>query len=305
MVRKDHLAQCLGFNLIELIEAFGVPVAGIVPITSFPWAARHSAAFRIDFTNGVILKGRRLPSPDRARRMHEMVLALADKPLVSVVARGGDAVLEEWIPGTTLSDCVASADVLERCGELLGSIHGCAVPRFLVDSYGPGPSVVLERIDRLKSEIDELARTGLIAPEFASRLAGTAQSSAPSEAAVGFVHGDFSPENTVRDPGDRLYCVDNAKVALDAYDWDLARTRYLWPMDESQEEAFFRGYHRFRESSKFWAHSKFWMINVLVRSCLFRHGAGSARVSEPLARLKDLDREFTPQTRDRCLSKAV
>jgi thiamine kinase-like enzyme len=303
-IRKYHLGQCLGCDLIELIEASGVPLAGIVPITSFP-AAGHSAAFRIDFTNGVILKGRRLPSPDRARRMHEMVRALADKRLVSVVARQGDAVLEEWMPGTTLKDGEASADLLERSGELLGSIHGAAVPGFLVDSFGPGAAGVRERIEKLKSEIDELARTRLITPELASQLAETAQSTAPSDASVGFVHGDFSPENIVRDPSDRLYCVDNAKVSLDAYDWDLARTLYLWPMDEIQTEAFFTGYHRHRDPRSFWAHSKFWMINVLVHSCLFRHGAGSARVREPLARLNQLDREFTRRMHERSMSEAV
>ena len=305
MLREDRLAQCLGRDLFELIEAFGAPLAGIVPITSFPSAAEHSAAFRIDFVNGLIIKGRRLPTPDRARRMHELVRVLANERLVSVLARKGDAVLEEWMPGMTLSDGIQNPHVVERCGELLGSIHGAAMPRCLVDSYGPGPAVVRDGIDRLNSEIDELIRTSLITAELASQLAETAKRTAPGEASVGFVHGDFSPENIIRDPSDRLYCVDNVKVALDAFDWDLARTRYLWPMDEIGTQAFFAGYHRYRDSTSFWAHAKFWMIKVLVHSCLFRHGARSARVSEPLARLEGLDREFTPQTHERCLRESV
>jgi aminoglycoside phosphotransferase (APT) family kinase protein len=296
IVRKNRAAHTLGSDLAELIEGLGSPPVEIVPITSFPSAAGHSAVFRIHFTTGVILKGRRLPSPERAERMHEMVGALADKGLAAILARKGSAVLEEWMPGTTLNDGVAGADVLERCGELLGSIHGVAVPRSLVDAYGPGPDVVRQRIDRLNSEIDDLTRTSLITPEFASQLTDTARCAAPADASVGFVHGDFSPENIVRDPGDSLYCIDNVKVALDAYDWDLARTRYLWPMDETQTAAFFEGYHRYRDSQSFWAHLKFWMICVLVRSALFRHGAGSSRVSEPIARLKGIHREFTPQT---------
>ncbi len=180
------------------------------------------------------MKGRRLLTGSSGKNGTRCVGALADKALVPVVARKGSAVLEEWMPGTPLNDGVAGADVLERCGELLGSIHGAAVPRSLVEAYGPGQEEVRQRIDRLNSEIDELTRTSLITPEFASQLVDTARCAAPADASVGFVHGDFSPENIVRDPGDSLYCIDNVKVALDAYDWDLARTRYLWPMDETQ-----------------------------------------------------------------------
>ena len=292
-----RVAKLLGRDLEQAVEKVG-RLARIVPITGLPSPFREMVTFRLHFADGLILKGRRLSSAAHAGRMHQIVGALPEKGMPNVVATHGVAVLEEWVRGTALRAGRVSPDESRRCGGLLGSIHAAHVPTSLAHTaYDSGRALVQRRRDRLLSQLRELIEGGVVSSEFASQLVDIAALAAPDLADVGFLHGDFCPENIIRDPAGRLWCVDNATVSLDAHDLDLSRTVYRWQMTPIETVNFFDGYSRHRDPASFRAHYPFWMVCVLVDSVVKRHRARLSSVSAPMEQLLALHDRSTERAK--------
>ena len=141
---------------------------------------------------------------------------------------------------------------------------------------------------RLERDIRALVQHGALDGLEGAQFIDLAESHAPHTFAVGLVHGDFCAENMVlRAPGN-VYVIDSEKLSIDAYDYDLARTWYRWPMTAAQREAYYDGYNRYRSSADFLRHFCYWAIVVFANSAAFRLRAGTGDAGLPIRQLQTL-----------------
>jgi hypothetical protein len=281
-MRGDRLVARLGSDLAGLVEDVGVPLSRAVRITRLPSSVLTRAAFRLEFGDGAMLKGRRLESAADAERMAALAACVDLPALPRVLSRRGTAVLEEWVSGVPLGRYRLAPEDLTRSGALLGAIHGAVVPEA---SWTPTPPTPTERLARADRRLLDLARLGLLAPAVVDRLRRLVDTHVPARQAVGIIHRDFCFENLVRGSTGALHVVDNEALTLDAYDLDLARTWYRWPMSAAQRQAFEAGYARHRGLETYRAHFPFWAVVVLAEAALFRRHAKARGQGIPLRRL--------------------
>lgn len=255
------------------------------PLVRCARISRHGATretrdtFRLDFADGVTLKGRVLGSPAAATRVESVVRRLDPQRFPRVVARRGAAVVEEWIPGETLDVQPAREDHLRWAAETLGGIHRLPPP------VRRPPFWMRARQALLAYHLLRLADAGALPRRDALRLRDLAWAAAPKETEYGLIHRDVCPENIVIDPKGRLYCVDNAAARGGAPDEDLARTCYRWPLDARSSEIFLTAYSAFRDPTGFVRHRRFWMVAALSHASWIRHSRGYLRADVPLRRL--------------------
>lgn len=278
----DDLRSQLGPDLGALVTTVGVPLTALTEITGLPSEVLSRATFRLVFADGRVVKGRRFGGPGAAARMVDIARALALPRLPRVLARRGVAVLKEWIAGSALDASAATPDLLRSCGALLAAIH--RVP----SGDGAWRAGALPLRDRTTATVAGLARLealGWLTAGEARRLLKLVEAGAPRTAELGFIHRDFCAENIVLGPGGELYVVDNETLAYDAYDFDLARTRYRWPMGAAAWAAFEQGYGASRDLGSYRAHATWWAVAVLVEAALFRHRARTPRAMAPVEHL--------------------
>lgn len=291
----DRLRGRLGPDLAALVADVGVPLAAASRITGLPSRLLTRATFRLDFGDGRRLKGRRLDTPDDAERVATLA-ACVDAPAVTrVVSRRGAALLEEWVSGVALHRRRLGEDDLRRSGALLGAIHAAAGPAGPWTAAPPSPE---QRLASADADLVELARLELLVPAVVDRLREALRRHAPVRQAVGVIHRDFAPENIVVDADGTLHVVDNETLTVDAYDFDLARTWYRWPMTPAARQAFEAGYATVRGLDGYRAHFPFWAVAVLSEAALFRHRAQTRGQHVPLRRVGEvlalLDRGHGP-----------
>ncbi len=259
--------------------------ARAAPLVRCERVSRHGATretrdtFRLDFADGVTLKGRRLPSPAAAKRVEAVVARLDPERFPRVIARLGAALVEEWIAGEPLDGGSSGAAHLRWAAETLGGIHRLTPPR-------PRPPFWLKaRKALLAVHVRRLADRRALSRDDADRLRDLAFANAPEETDFALIHRDLCPENIVIDPSGRLFCVDNAAARGGAPDEDLARTCYRWPLDARAREEFLAAYRAFRDPRGFVGHRRFWMVAALSHASWIRHSRGYARADVPLRRL--------------------
>ena len=289
--------EVLGTDLAALVmTTVGARLVGVAPITGLPSATLGRATFRLEFADGRVLKGRRFDTAADAERVELLTRALGLRSLPRVWARQGAALLEDWIPGVPLDSAAPSLPRFREAGALLGAIHRAVTPLFAPGALPPAveapPSVDARRAATVRG-IDGLARLRLVTAATAQRLQTLVDAHAPSDHDTarpqrGIVHRDFCAENIVLAPDGQLWAVDNGTLTMDAYDFDLGRTWYRWPMTLEQWSVFAHGYRRHRGTEVFAAHFPFWAISVLVEAALFRHQAAAPGALEPIRRLDAL-----------------
>ncbi len=256
------------------------------PLVRCESISRHGAAretrdtFRLDFADGVTLKGRRLPSPATAKRVEAVVARLDPERFPHVVARRGAALVEEWIPGEPLDRQGWGPAHLRWAGETLGRVHRIDPPRQRT------PLWLRARKALLSLHLRRLAGAGALRAADALRLRDLALANAPGDTDFTLVHRDLCPENIVVDPKGRLFCVDNAAARGGAPDEDLARTCYRWPLDDRACAEFLDTYRAYRDPRGFVEHRRFWMVAALSHASWIRHSRGYARADVPLRRLR-------------------
>jgi aminoglycoside phosphotransferase (APT) family kinase protein len=269
----------LGPDLEALVRQRPVPLVRCERISRHGAVRETRDTFRLDFEDGVTLKGRSLSSPATARRVEAVVRRLDPARFPMVVARHGAALIEEWIPGEALDRQPVHDAHLRWAAETLGAVHRLPPPL-------PRPPFWLRaRSALLARHLDRLADAGALPRADARRLRDLAWAAAPRDAEHRLIHRDVCPENIVVDPGGRLYCVDNAAARGGAPDEDLARTCYRWPLDARSSEVFLAAYSAFRDPGGFLAHRRFWMVAALSHASWIRHSRGYARADAPLRRL--------------------
>ena len=78
--------------------------------------------------------------------------------------------------------------------------------------------------------LPRLVELGALAPDAAGMLLAAARGNAPTDPAVGLIHGDFCPENIVLRAPNMPAVVDNETLAIDVVPYDLGRTWHRWLM---------------------------------------------------------------------------
>jgi Phosphotransferase enzyme family len=293
----------LGADLWSLVVRLDAPLVAAWILTRLPSPLMTHASFRLRLANGRTVKGRRVETPEQARRIAELLPRLGRRHFPRVLAIHGHALLEEWIPGTVLTRVTASALEYERCGRILGSIHMTRLP----DGRGAAPPSAVRRLAVAERQLAELVRVGALSEASFRSALGQLRANVPDAVAVGIIHRDFCAENMVLTPARDLYVVDNETIRIDCPELDLARTWYRWPMTPTQRAAFLAGYRHRRDPASFLRHFPFWSITALVDTALFRTQAQTPAPTLPVRRLHALLRQLErkrgagPRVTDWCL----
>ena len=231
------------------------------------------------------LRGRRFERGDHAERVEYLSQFLDHRHFPKALARCGPALLLEWVEGQALSHGQWPPELLQTCGALQGLVHSTPLPQEMGSQNQPAANNKKVRLER---DIRALVQHGALDGLEGAQFIDLAESHAPHTFAVGLVHGDFCAENMVlRAPGN-VYVIDSEKLSIDAYDYDLGRTWYRWPMTAVQREAYYDGYNQHRSSTDFVQHFFYWAIVVLVDSAAFRLRAGAGDVSVAIRQLETL-----------------
>lgn len=284
MTPKESRGQ-LGEDLWALVQGRRSPLVAVTVLTSLPSAFGQRASFRLQFADGRVLKGRRFERGDHAERVENLSQFLDRRHFPRVLGRCGSALLLEWIEGEPLSHAKWPPELLQTCGALQGLVHTTPLPN-KVDSQSQ--SAAHDKRVGLERGIRALVEYGAFNRLEGERLIDLAVAHTPGNPAVGLVHGDFCAENIVLQAPGHVYVIDSEKLSIDAYDYDLGRTWYRWPMTAVQREAYYDGYNQHRSSADFMAHFVYWAIVVLVDSAAFRVRAGAGDVSVAIRELETL-----------------
>jgi hypothetical protein len=280
----DELAKIAGADLVALIHDRDAPLLRCTEITALPSPVRKRGSFLLEFADGTKLKGRRLKSAEHARKV-ECLQGESGPGYAKILARRGDAQLQEWVNGVPLASIASiSTSTMTRCGQMLGTLHRADF-RHLVDAPLPR---VMDLWDKLESNADILCQGRQLDAALARGALDLADAHRPKTMTVGIIHKDFSAENIVLDTVDAPICVDNANLALGPCDFDLARTWYLWPMTRADRACFVQGYKEHRSLDTFQEHFSFWAVCALIGSASTRFRSRTHRVQEPIQRLATL-----------------
>ncbi|UCC82208.1 MAG: aminoglycoside phosphotransferase family protein [Gemmatimonadota bacterium] len=241
------------------------------------------------------MKGRRFETADEAARFEELSRFLDPQHFPSSLGRHGRGMLVEWRDGVNSDEVRSPNGFHERCGEILGALHATSVPDPVRVSHG-FPFSAWGR--RLENNVDKLVGSGVLSQGEAELTVGLAKRQAPGRADTGLIHGDFCAENIVVGVDGRPWIVDNERLTVDAFSYDLARTWYRWPMSGIQWDAFLSGYRRNREAETFEGTLGFWALAVLSEAAAFRVVFATPGAHVPVDRLKQLVRvgsQVTPR----------
>jgi Ser/Thr protein kinase RdoA (MazF antagonist) len=273
-------------RLAALVRDAGGGLLRATPITAL--RSREAArTFRLELADGRTLKGRVLESEARAAEMQRLV-ALAGDGYAQVLARDGEAVLEEWVAGRPPAADDWTAALLRQAGALLGRLHALSAPP---EAAARGTAFATAQ---LEERLAIAARHGALSPSVLRAARSATRAWRPMRAATGLVHVDFCAENLILAAPGRLACVDNATLTTGALDGDLARTWYRWPLDAAGRQAFLAGYEAHRGAGGFLAHAAFWALHALAISLAFRARLGAESLDQPRALLERLLADGTP-----------
>jgi len=284
MTPKEFRGQ-LGEDLWALVQGRRSPLATVTVLTSLPSASGQRASFRLQFADGLVLKGRRFERGGHAERVENLSQFLDQRHFPRLLGRCGSALLLEWIEGEPLSHAKWPLELLQACGALQGLVHSTPLPQEMGSQNQPAANNKKVRLER---GIRALVEYGAFNRLEGERLIDLAAAHTPGNPAVGLIHGDFCAENMVLQAPGHVYVIDSEKLSIDAYDYDLGRTWYRWPMTTVQRDAYYGGYNQHRSSADFMAHFVYWAIVVLVDSAAFRLRAGAGDVSVAIRQLETL-----------------
>lgn len=274
----------LGPDLCALIEDTGTPLVAAVPVTTIPSVDAFRGSFRLAFSDGTVLKGRRVNSLADADRIEALSTLLDARHFPRILARRGRALLERWVPGEPLPLDASATPVLRACGSLQAALHRLPLPPALAH-FRLRSADWEQRFDRL---LADLVASEALDPGAARATSRLAVLHAPRVANAGLCHTDFCFENIITDAVGTVFVIDNEGITVDAYEYDLARTWYRWPMTELQQRAYAEGYGDHEHATSFATHFLHWALMAVVESSAARVRARAASARIPLRRLAQL-----------------
>ena len=274
----------LGDDLWMLVNAVGVPLVDVIPVTTIPAAGRHRASFRLTFADGRALKGRRLRAATDVERVTCLSSLLDPQYFPPVLAHRGRALLTRWIPGHPAAPPAWTPGLLRTCGQLQASLHRLSVSPEMAP-LRRRPRDWDRRLDEL---LAELVAHGALDAGQAREARRLANLHAPAAASTGVCHTDFCAENMIITETGQVCVIDNEGITVDACEYDLARTWYRWPMTGHLQRWYAEGYGRHDHVAGFAAHFLHWALLAVIESAAYRVRSGAVSARVPLARLRRL-----------------
>ena len=295
---KSHLEfkKQLGEDLWALVQGLRTPLVDVTPLTTLPSPCRHRASFRLRFADGCLLKGRRFDSAAHAKRVADLSQFLDPGHFPRVLGMHGGALLIEWIDGHPLTPSEYSPELVRRCGALQGLLHSIPLRNGIKEMYVQAQDRRQDWQNKLEEDVHELVTRRALGREEAKQVFRLAIGHAPDRFSLGVVHRDFCAENMVLHAPGHIYVIDNETLHIDAYDYDLARTWYRWPLNSLYRKAYYEGYNQYRSAGDFTAHFHHWAVTVLVESAVFRLRIRTRGTSIPIRRLRALLRDVRSRT---------
>jgi aminoglycoside phosphotransferase len=270
-------------DLWRLIQGLETPLVAATLISRLPAIHTGRASYRLQLSGRRFLKGRCCESAAAAARIEALMALLPAGHFPRLLARRGEALLIEWIAGARLrpSDCTTA--LLRECGELQAAIHRLPVPKRARVSLSRRSPAWQEQLEQ---ELRQLVSAEELTAGEAGAVLRLAERHAPALPCLAVCHGDLCAENIVKGAADRFYVVDNETVAVDACEYDLARTWYRWPMTDRQHAVYLEGYGQGAPRWSFAEHFLHFAVVVLVESAAYRLRVHAPRASVPLGRLR-------------------
>jgi aminoglycoside phosphotransferase len=277
-------------DIASALRAYGAIPRTCRHVTSLPSPRSDRAAFRVELTDGRVVKVRRARRVATARRYAALVHALPELPLVPVHRRDGRITIEAWIPGLPLSvrprtrtRVAAAATILRALHDVRRLGHRRLARRASTRAFGAD----------LARRFAALVAVGAVDARAAARIGRALATTRPATARIGVIHGDLCPENLVEDRAGRLHLVDNAGMRVGFLDYDLARVWYRWSMPEGAWRTFLACYAA-GDAVDPAAPATFWRLAAVVRSAYFRVVRATPGADVPLRRLRALARRLPP-----------
>lgn len=272
---EEAVAGHLGPDLSALVEDVGVPLVAAALVTTIASARVDRACFRLTFADGTVLKGRRVETVAGAERLAALTALLDARHFPRVIARRGRAILTPWIPGRAFAAGRPATALVRRCGALHREIHRCRIDAEVKQLRRRSA----DWEPRLDTWLADLVTASALDAASARAVHRLVTHHAPPASHSGLCHGDFCGENMVEDEAGDIQVVDNDSLAVDEYEYDLARTWYRWPMSPAAQRAYVDGYGRSEDGIRFAEHFLHWALTVVIESSAFR-----VRLQRPLAR---------------------
>ncbi len=242
--------------------------------------ASGRAVWCLDLAGGRRIKARLLEDHRTAAALCALRAGLPSD-FAPVVARSGRVLLEEWIDGADLARTRARARCLADAARLLAGLHATRTVA--------GRAIrALRRTTPWRRESEErlrrLCEDGLLPVAHANVLRRVLAAHDPHRTRTGLTHSDLCGENLVRDRAGRLRVIDNERLGLRPFGYDLARTRYRWGLDQKAWSAFLAAYSR-RHPATARRASPFWDVVVAAESAMIRRRVDARRAAAPIAAL--------------------
>ncbi|MGE3517495.1 MAG: phosphotransferase family protein [Vicinamibacterales bacterium] len=279
----------LGPDLFAIARAAASPIVSashLSPLVSPEWSR---AAFRIDYADGTVVKGRRFESDEAADRFVALSrlsrLSCLDA-LPRVLAHHGCAVLVEWTHGVCVSTLrEVPRSLAARAGATLRALHDVPIDRApWADAPSAHPGAAWR--SALVGRIERLRRAGAISNAEGAELDRAAAANVPPRRPTCIVLGDVAAENMVVDDDGHLHMIDTDGLQLHVPEFDIARTWYRWPLTRTQWQAFEDGYDSTETFRSWQDHFVYWTIVVLTAAADFRLRHGLRGVQPPLDHLR-------------------
>ena len=263
----NEFKKLLGDDLWGLVCEQDGQIQSVETITGLTAPGFARACFKLHFSGGKTLKGRRVKSIDRCNTVASLSSLLSKDHFSQVISHHGAALIEEWIPGPSLQQQDIDNEICFSAGAILGAMAATPgpFPTNTSDDYS-----VKCLINRLNKHLNYLTNSKVLGSSDARQLFETAKKYQPMTAEINLVHADFCAENIIISESGSLHIIDNESIRLGAPDSSLARCLCRWPMTTAQREALYNGYRQHRDLEYFLAHERFWAIWAITLSVYVR-----------------------------------
>jgi aminoglycoside phosphotransferase (APT) family kinase protein len=278
-VRAGRDAPALGREIATAVRALGLRIRTARLISAFAGAAGR-VVWCLDLEGGRRIKARLLEDHHTAAALCAL-RAVLPSDFAPVVARSGRVLFEEWIDGVDLARSRPGPRCLGDAARLLAGLH--ATPTVAGRAIRATRRTTPWRRDG-EDRLRLLRDAGLLSVAHANVLRRVLAAHDPYRTRTGLTHSDLCGENLVRDRAGRLRVIDNERLGLRPFGYDLARTRYRWGLDQEAWSAFLAAYSR-RHPATARRASPFWDVVVATESAMIRRRVGGRGVAAPIAAL--------------------
>ncbi len=258
--------------LQRLLAELGRELVDVERVTARP-SRSPKAAWRLEFADGSLCKGRLLIDEPSAARVEAIAGRLKAEPgIARVWARDGAALLEEWLPGTPLA-CLEGAQA-EACGGLLARLHALPLPE-----GEPAFAVGEEALAELCARLAGLCQAGRLSAAQCQRLEQRAVRLCPARGRRSVIHFDACAENLLQHATRGLVLIDNETLRYGPCGLDLGRA--LWRISEQAGARLLAGYRQAGGPAQLEL-LPFWLLSAQAASAWFRWRDAMPGAEEPL-----------------------